>query len=171
MSLFPWTRHFRVPVATSSPQRTEYAHRLCRRHPRCRTATGPRRVRRTRPGRGRRTHQRVVPKGLLPGRGGVLLLGVRQDEGAIQGPRSHAHPRPAPLHRPTARHSRALRRGRCAARPGPAARADDSLLISRPCSGRRPPAPNTATKDLDNPHSCWSEGILVCLTVRRTYAA
>ncbi|WP_371582805.1 hypothetical protein [Streptomyces sp. NBC_01314] len=29
-------------------------------------------------------HQRVVPKGLLPGRGGVLLRGVRQDVDAIQ---------------------------------------------------------------------------------------
>lgn len=29
-------------------------------------------------------HQRVVPKGFPPGRGGVLLLGVCQDEDAIQ---------------------------------------------------------------------------------------
>lgn len=62
MSLFPWTRHFLVPVATSSRQRTStrigYAIDI--------------RV------------QRVVPKGLLPGRGGVLLLGVRQDEDAVQ---------------------------------------------------------------------------------------
>lgn len=84
MSLFPWTRHFRVPVAASSPQRTEYAHRLRDHHPRSQTATGHDGFAEPTAAVVDEPHQRIVPKGLLPGRGGVLLLGVRQDEDAIQ---------------------------------------------------------------------------------------
>lgn len=152
MSLFPWTRHFRVPVATSSPQRTEYAHRLRDRHPRCQTATGPRQVRRTHRDRGRRT----------PSAGGTQRSSSRlrrrpasrsaPGRGRHPGPRSHAHPRPAPLHRPTDRHVRALRRGRCAARPGPAARAHATLLITREVDGRRPPTRTRPARPATGPH-------------------
>jgi hypothetical protein len=88
-------------------------------------------------------HQRVVPKGLLPGRCGALLLGVRQDEDAIQ---VHDH-MPTRVRRrftgqppDTFAHFGA---GGVAARPGPAARADDSLTTTTgpPGSARNGVAP------------------------------
>ncbi len=64
--------------------------------------------------------------------------------GRCRCPRSPARPRPAPHHRPTVTRVRVLQHGRCAARPGPAARPDAGVLISRETGGPEATGPNRA---------------------------